>query len=393
MSEPQAAAAPAPTLDQANAATAAARAARLDSAISQALASKLPPAPKAPRAATKAPAAVASPAATDTSSLASSATIEPAAPDADTEHAALGALGLDGAPVVAAEGEPSGEPLESAAGDPAEPGPAVDVDALNALAKKRDLRAVEKALGLEEGVLGATNGEYAALRRRSDEVAAREKVVQDTHDANQGTLIRKFGPTVELLDLAAKGNVQAYALAIERTTGVSIGEFVKHYAANVPQIHPRVLELERENARLRASGEPAPPAPAAAPTVQTAVQKADTYIAAEAKDHPALKLKGGPEEVRAVWLKSFDKASKAFKLTPLQAAAKVVETRRQVAEQESWLLAGKEPPKAPRTRAISRTGASETQPRKTNLTRDQLIERGAAEIRRQKMVDAARSRR
>lgn len=386
MAEQQAAAAQ-PTLTQVNAEFLSSRASRLDSAITKALEAKMPAPPKP-----KAAAPTASP------SAAASGTPAPSAPSpaasetapADAESAALEAVEAEPGAGVPAELEPQGEALE---------GPAVDVAALNALAKKKDLRAIEKQLGLEPGVLGATNADYAAYRRRVDEVETRAKTVETTHESNNQTLINKFGPTVDLLTHAQKGNLQAYAMTIERTTGISIQAFVNHWAKNIQQLDPRTLQLEQENARLRAQGQIVTQdgrveQPAAAPTKEAATTKATAYVTAEAKDHAALKLKGGVDEVRKVWLASFVKATKSFALTPVQAADKVLETRRKERESESWILSGQTKPTPPRTRAISRTGSSETQVRaKTPLTRDQLIERGAEQMRRQKAADARANRR
>lgn len=387
--------APAPqTLNQVNAEFLSNRATRLDGAIAKALESKLP-APKAGKAGSTASRSLSSsaPPSTPASPLSSAPATPPASSpepsaDADTEADALEAIESGADPSVVAADEPQDGAAEAEQS-------AIDLTALTALAKKKDLRAIEKQLGLEDGILGATNGEYAALRNRQREVEAREKAEAATHEQNNRTLISKFGPTVELIDLAAKGNVRAYALALERTTGVTIAEFVKHYAANVQQMDPRVLELERENARLRQSTAPNTPqdSKAAPASAETALAKANTYIGEEVKTHAALKLKGGLDEVRTKWLASFDKRTQAFKLTPQAAADAVVDDRRKLREQESWLLAGKRPPPPPRTRALSRTGASETQPRAQNLTREQLIERGANEYRRQKAADQRAQRR
>lgn len=359
------------------------RASRLDSAISTALASKLPPAPKAKAAP---PRAAASPAATATSQPVSSATTEApaeAAPEADAETAALALAdaGTSADPTPADELASEAPEAEAVGFDPVE---------VNALAKKKDLRAVEKLLGLEEGVLGATNGEYAALRRRQTEVETAAKRNAEQHDSNQATLIAKFGPTVDLIQLASKGDLAAYAATIERTTGIRIAAFVDHWSKNMPRLDPRVLHLEQENARLRGQTAPTapqdtPPAPAADKAAVLA--KVTAYVTQEAKDHPALKLKGGLAEVQEKYLGSWDKTSKSFKLTPQQAAAAVVEDRRRAREQESWILSGKTPPKKPVTRAISRTGAAETQHRPQTLTREQAIEKHAAIIRRQKAAD------
>lgn len=385
--------APAPqTLNQVNAEFLSNRATRLDGAIQKALESKLPD-PKAGRAGSGAsgkPSSSAQPSTPTSSTSSDPAATSASVPtsDADTEAAALAVIEAGADPSVQAADEPQDGAAEAEQ-------TTIDLKAANALAKKKDFRALEKHLGLEEGVLGATNGDYAALRRRTGEVEAREKAEAATHDQNNRTLINKFGPTVELIDLAAKGNVRAYALAIERTTGVTIAEFVKHYAANVQQMDPQVLELQRENARLRAAGQMVNQdgTKAAPTTTEAALTKANTYISDEVKAHPALKLKDGLNEVRTKWLASWDKRTQAFKLTPQAAANAVIEDRRKLVEQESWLLAGKKPPAPPRTRAISRTGASESQPRKQSLTREQLIEKGAAEYRRQKMADQRAMRR
>jgi hypothetical protein len=277
---------------------------------------------------------------------------------------------------------------------------------VSAAATKKDLRALEKALGLEDGVLGSTNGEYAALRRREKEFESTVAERNTTHTKNQQQLINVFGPTVNLIEQAKTGNLMSYARTIEVTTGISIQAFVEHWAKNVHQMNPQALEMQRRLARyetpdgqprqLPAAQEPAPaPAQGAPVTAEAATTKANTYITTEAKDHPALKLKGGLDEVRQVWLQSFDKATKTFKLTPQKAGDAVIAQRRQAHEQEQWILAGKQPPPARRrTTTIARTGASETQPRtQVKLTREQLIEKGAADMRRAKAADAARARR
>jgi hypothetical protein len=379
------------SVPQLNAAFLNERSARLDAAIGQALSTKMPAAP--PKAQKGAPAPV-SPGASGAARSASA----PAAPVASESPTAETLSGGDDAAALAAEaiGDDPGEPAtDGAQEDPAAApeGAAVELDRaeLAALAKKRDLRGIEKLIGLEEGALGATNGEYAALRRRQGEVETRAAEVEQKHEANNQTLIKKFGPVVDLVQHAQGGNLRAYVELIQRTTGVPIALFVQHWSKNMVQVDPQVLELQRKLAKYE--GESAP-APAPAPTTQTpeaAIQKADAYIAEEAKDHPALKLKDGAKEAREKWLAGFDRKTKSFKLSPKAACDAVVAERKAQREQESWLLSGKTPPKRPTTKAISRTGASETQVRKQNLSREELIERGAAMVRRAKAADAART--
>jgi hypothetical protein len=397
------------TLTQVNQEFNQSRATRLDSAITQALNSKLPPAPKAgksgstPGASTSgrspSPPATSGTVASPAPGAPSSSTQQPttASPDTSTPDgdadAALAALG------AGADPDDTGEPaLGEAVEAPAEgQQPAFDVEAVTAAATKKDLRGVEKLLGLPEGILGATNADYAAYRRRCDEVTAREKTVEQTHEANNTKLITKFGPVVDLLGAAGKGNLLAYARTIEVTTGVPIAVFVEHWAKNVRQLPPETLELQRRLSRYESpDGKPlalpeGKQEPAAVATPAVAQAKADAYIAEEAKAHPALKLKDGLKDVRAKWLGSFDPKSKSWKLTPQQAADAVVEDRRKQHEQDQWILSGRTPPVRKRTNTINRTGASETQPRKENISREELILRGAENIRRQKAADARRT--
>lgn len=369
-------------LTQVNAEFLSTRAARLDGAIAKALEAKLPPAPKARPATLATPQraaapAAASPAATDSSSPASSATTEEAAGAVPDELAELGASAAD--PVEA----------EAAEADPGAAAVAPELAELQELGSKADLRALEKKLGLKEGILGVKNGDYAAYRRRCEAVEARAGEVETTHQNNQATLIQKFGPAVDLIQHAQRGNLQAYALTIQRTTGISIEAFIAHFAKNVQQLSPRELALEQENTRLRLSTPPSTPqdtAPAAVPA-EAAVKKANDYLTAEAAGHAALKLKGGLDEVRAKWLASYDKASGSFKLAPKAAADAVVEDRRKLREQEAWVLSGKTPPKVATTRAIPRLGSSQTQPRTQNKTREQLIEEGARAMRAGKAAE------
>jgi hypothetical protein len=376
VSEQQAAAPPAAaqTLNQVNHDFAASRAAKLDAAINTALASRMP-------APVKKPASVPSAAPTNPAPVSAPSQAEPLAQAPDAAPAA------DPDPVDAALGsapEPAPEPTE---GEPQ----AFDAKELTALAKK-DRRALEAKLGLEEGVLGVTNGDYASYRRRVDAVEVKEREVQSTHDSNQSKLIAKFGPAVDLIQHAGRGDMYAFARLIETTSGIPIQVFVDQWAKNNRFIDPRALQQQQ----APAPAAPPPAAPMAAPGDRKAAAqaKADEHIAAEAKGHAALSLKGGAGEVRAKWLASFDKPSNSFRLTPQQAADAVVTERRAALEQEQWLLSGKtKPPAKPVTRSVSRQGASETQPRKQNLSRNELIERGALEIRRQKAADAARTRR
>jgi hypothetical protein len=372
------------TLTQVNADFLNQRASRLDSAITKALASKIeaPKPPKASKGTTPTGTAGTSSTASRSQesppaasgSAAPPAGEEPAAPQSEpaTDETTLGEASADEPQDGAAEAEQT----------------ALDRTELAALAKKKDRRGIEKLIGLPEGALGVGDHEYAAYRRRVDEVEAREATVQATHERNNQTLIAKFGGAVEAIERAQKGDLLAYARSIELTTGIRIATFIEHYAKNVQALDPRILQLEQENARLRNAGqmvtqdgqlEKAAPA-----TPEAARKKAETYVAQEAADHPALKLRDGLKDVRDKWLGSFDKATKGFKLTPKQAADAVVEDRRKAREQEDWVLSGKKPPTKPRTRTVTRQGASETQPRKQNLTREQLIDRAANEWRRQK---------
>lgn len=397
-----------PSLTQINQEFAQQRQSRLDSALTQALSSKLPPSPKGPgtvsasssangaasrggRLTPASPASASQTAAPATSPSAGSASStatedSSAALPTDTGSADPGlvALGLEGVPADA--GAPADGEAQDGAAEAAQP--AVDLGAVGEAAKKKDLRAVEKLLGLDEGVLGATNGEYAALRRR-------QKEVEEAHEKNNSILIQKFGPTSDLLTHASQGDLIAYGRTIEQTTGVPIQVFIEHWVKNIHKLTPQQLHQSRQ--LVAAAQQPqvtqtppdkALPAPAAA---EAATAKANTYLTTEAKDHPAFKLRGGLDEVRAAWLASYDKASRSFKLSPQKAADKVVADRRAAHEQEQWVLSGKTPPPKQRTRTINRTGASETNVRDTApKSRAQLIEEGADNMRRQKQADAAR---
>jgi len=386
------------TPTEANQAFNQARADRLGAAISQALAAKVPAAPKPskggstrPSTAGAAPASSTA-AATDAAAIPASTESSPTQPDDSTP--ASGA-----APSPAELGLDTAEPAEGEPQDGAAEGPESGPDATAAaLGKKRDLRGLEKHLGLPEGHLGTQNGDWASYRRRLGEVEARAQEVEATHASNNATLIGKFGPVVDLIGLAQKGDLQAYAQLVERTTGVRIAQFVDHWSKNMPRLDPRVMQLERENAELKAQRQPAatpePPA-AGAVTADAATQRANTYLSEAAKGHAALSLKGGLDEVRAKWLGSY-KPGKGFGLSPQAAADAVVADRRAQREQEGWVLSGKTPPKRPVTRALPRTGASEARVRerpKVDLSakegRERLIEEGAAMVRRQKARDAA----
>lgn len=344
------------SVSEMNAAHLTARATALDSAIAGALASK--------------GAALLKPA-----KVAAAPVVAPAA-EVPAEESAL-----DAESVEPMEPAPDAPPEEPPAED--EPAPSADLAELTALGKKKDLRALEKKLGLEEGSLGVNNGSWAAYRRRADELSANEGKLANS----ERTLIGKFGPAVDLIQHARNGDLKAYAEAIAATTGISIEAFVEHWSKNVPKLDPRTLELERENARLRGPAKPEPAPEAAKPDIAAATKRADDYITAEAGKHPAFKLEGAKDGVRKLWLNSYDKASQAFGLTPQQAAGEFVKQRKAAYEREQWILSGKTPPPKPRTKALSRSGAGETQVRSENLTREQIIERAAVEWRRQKARD------
>jgi hypothetical protein len=375
------------TLTQVNAEFLNQRAARMDSAITKALASKLE-APKPPKA--SAGSKTGSRPAAPSGASPASATSGSMAPDSDTASTSTpDESSSEPSPTAGAEDADASAPAADEPQDGAEAAEqtALDRPALEALAKKKDRRGIEKLIGLPEGALGVGDHEYAAYRRRVDEVEAREATVQATHERNNQTLISKFGGAVEAIERAQKGDLLAYARSIELTTGIRIATFIEHYAKNVQALDPRILQLEQENTRLRNAGRLVTQdgqieKPAATP--EAARKKAETYVTQEAAEHPALKLRGGLGDVRDKWLSSFDKATQSFKLTPKQAADAVVEDRRKAREQEDWVLSGKKPPTKPRTRTVTRQGASETQPRKQNLTREQLIDRAANEWRRQK---------
>lgn len=383
MAEPQTS-----SLTQINAEFAQAKATRLDTAITKALASKLPPAPKAARG-TAGAAASTAPSGTVTAPLPAPATPtatlgsspEPAHADG-VDPPSAEELGLD--PGVATEPEPQDGAAEGQGGPDPE---------LLALAKRKDLRALEKRLGLEEGILGAANGDFAALRRQQDKVAALRAEVEAKHESNNAALIGKFGPIHDLAEHARKGDLRAYAALVERTTGIRIAAFVQHYSQNIPQMSARELHLEQENARLRGATAPTAASDPSAPvTKEAALTRANAYLQGEAKDHPALLLRGGLDEVRTKWLSAFKNGQPG--LSPKQAADAVVLDRKRAHENEQWILSGKQRPPAPTTKTLSRTGASETQVRKQSpKSREQLITEGAEMVKRQKAADAARQRR
>jgi len=394
------------TVEELNSAHLQERANRLDTAITKALASKVPAPPKAPKAGAppmpRTPAGTFAPASKATSAPAADTTSLPTPAPADGASAgAAGSVGDQDEPTaeepdteVAAEAEPQDEPAEAeqTAFDPKE---------LAALAKKKDLRAIEKKLGLEEGALGATNAEYAAYRRRVEEVESRAAAVEQAHVDNNQKLIDKFGPHYQLCEQAKKGDMRAYAGLIERTTGIPVGKFIALFSQNVQQMSPRELELERENQLFRSRGQMVTEqgqleTQKPVVDVAAATKKANEYLTAEAKDHPAFKLKGGLDDVRAKWLASWDKKTSSFKLTPQAAAAAVVAERKAQLEQEQWILSGKKPAKKPTTNAVPRTGSSETQPRgqlsdDPAIRRQQAIEIHSAQIRRQKAAERARA--
>lgn len=371
------------TLTQVNAEFLSARASRLDSAISAALQGRVeaPPPPKATKGSKTGSQQTAA-------SSPAPATSDSAAPDSDSASTSTpDSSSSEPSPPAGTDDASANEPQDGAA-EAAETG--IDRTELEALAKKRDRRGIERLLGLKEGALGVGDHDYAAYRRRMDEVEAQATTNAETHERNNQTLIQKFGPAVDAIQLAQKGNLIGFARAIELTTGIRIATFVEHWAKNVQQLDPRILQLEQENAQLRArgqivtqDGQVEKPAPVTAEAART---KANTRIQAEAKDHPALKLRGGLDDVRAKWLGSFDKATQAFRLTPKQAADAVLTERRSAHEQEQWVLSGKKPPKQPVTRTVPRQGASETQPRKSTLTREQIIEQHASLMRRGKLA-------
>lgn len=373
---------------------------RLDAAISQALTSRLPPAPKGKGTVAAAPSTSAGTpiAATVPASSSSAAPTEASVADPFAVDPGVAALALEAVPVDTADGSDS--QAQDGAAEALEPG--FDREAVSAAATKKDLRAVEKLLGLDEGVLGATNADYAAYRRRCEAADDRDKALDQKQIQNNDILIRKYGPVADLVTHASKGDLIAYGRTIEQTTGVPIQVFIEHWVKNVRQLPQETLQLQRRLAQYETpDGRPLvtqTPADKAlpAPVDKTAAEtKANTYLTTEAANHPAFKLKGGIDEVRAAWLKSYDKASKAFKLTPKAAADQVVAARKAAYEQEQWVLSGRTPPAKPRTRTLSRTGASEAggAPRGPAKTRDQLIQEGAENIRRQKQADAVRSRR
>lgn len=380
-----------------NSAFAAARAERVSTALTNALQQKAiaPPEksgiPKAKKVSAPAPAA--SPSATPSATPAPSAESSAASADFSVPdiQAALGEVPDAAAPDAGAD-PAAAQDDPAAAEDDGSPAVAPEVAELQELGRKKDLRALEKKLGLEEGSLGVNNGSWKAYRNRLAEVEAKETSVNATHAQNEAALIAKFGTPYQLIESAKKGDLIAYAQSIEHTTGISIGKFIQLWSQNVQAVNPRELELERENLRLRGATQQQQPAAATEPAAATdtpaaaAIAKANTYLTAEAKDHPALKLKGGLDEVRAKWLASFSKAEKKFKLTPKAAADAVVAERKAAREQESWILAGKIPPAAPTTKTLPRRGASETHVPKANMTRNEIIEQAAANWQRQKQA-------
>jgi hypothetical protein len=368
----------------------ASRAATLNSAITTALASKDGGAsqpqgqqPSGSRPAKAAPAAAAAPAAP-------ASTVEPPA-------SGTGAAG----PAEASQPSTDGEGEESQRGGEEPPGappegegdaaPAPELAALTAAGKKKDLRALEKALGLPEGHLGVQNHDYAAYRRRQDELATDQQNLTNA----QNILIERYAPHVKALQLANKGDLRGYADLIQLQTGVGVEDFVKYWSANVQQLPPEVAEFQAEKRRKLQQQSAAPPEtkqePAAdKPTTEQATARADKYISEEAGNHPAFKLEGAKEGVRKIWLASYDKATKGFKLSPQQAANEFVKQRKAAYEREQWILSGKQPPAPARTRTPARRGQAEAKPPSdAPLTREQLIERGAQEWRRQKARDRA----
>lgn len=377
-----------------NSAFASARAERVNTALQNALQQKAltPPAGAIAPKASKGKPAASAPAVAGAAASAAPAPVAAATAPGDggpsiaDVQAALGEPGAEAAAEVATEADaPQGEAATEGEGAESDEGPAPELAELQELGKKKDLRALEKKLGLEEGSLGVNNGSWKAYRNRLAEVEAKEA----QHVKNEEVLVAKYRAPFDLIEHAKKGDLRAYGMTIEQTTGMPIGRFIQLWTSNVQAVDPRTLELERENARLRGQGklveQDGTQTPAAPPAAkQVALDKANTYITSEAPNHPALRLKDGLDSVRAKWLASYDKTSKTFKVTPKAAADAVVAERRAAHEQEQWILSGKTPPKKPTTRALPRAGASEMVPREDTRTRQQKIDDAARKWQQQK---------
>lgn len=360
------------------------RAATLNSAISTALASKDGASPQQPageRSSSKpakgAPAAAAAPAPAPASTP---------APDASSGASAPAAG--DTAADDAAEQPPpdTSELLAQSEDAPADGDTPAALTELQALGKKKDLRALEKKLGLPEGHLGVQNHDYAAYRRRQEELSTGEA---NLHNAQQ-VLIERYAPHVKALQVANKGDLRGYADLIELQTGVKIEEFISYWSKNIQQLPQEVADFAAERRRKLQQGAATPETkqePKTEPvTKEQATARADKYISEEAGNHPAFKLEGAKEGVRKIWLSSYDKSTNGFKLTPQAAANEYVKQRKAQAEREAWILSGKTPPAPARTRTPPRRGQAESQPPR-QLSREELIEQGARRWREQKARD------
>ena len=366
------------------------RADRLNVALQTALASKDKPTQKPGSAGSTATAKPSKPAAgkatAQTAPAAESVSIAPAADES-------GDAAEEPATATSAPDDSQSDDDSTGADDDSDNSQALapELQPLAELGKKKDLRALEKALGLPEGHLGVKNGDYAAYRRRESEVTEREQAVV----TNEHKLIQRFGPPAALIEKANAGDLRAYADLIEKTTSVPIDTFVEFWVKNVTKLDPETIRLRRENEELRRGRAPEKQdeQKPVKVTAESAAASADKYIQEEAGNHPAFKLEGAKEGVRKIWLASLNPKTKGFNLTPQQAASEFVKQRRAQIERESWITAGNKPPQTPRTRTRSRQGAGHTRAPSTPPTREQLIERGAAAWRAQKQRDdAARGR-
>lgn len=350
------------------------RATALNSAIQTALSSKDAPTPKPSKDARPAPGGAPTPPKAKPST-GSQTTIVPSivAPADPSPEESTSTIADD-----AATGLETDAPSDDAAPEPEPAHP--DVEELQAIGKKRDLRALELKLGLPEGHLGVNNGTWAAYRKRADELAA----ATTQHEQNESTLVQRYAPIVEAIQSARKGDLRAYANAIAKTTGVTVEQFIAYWSKNVQSIDTTGHTVQ----------EPAPkqlpPAEDQSAKREAAIVRVDKYLTEEAGNHPAFKLQGAQEGVRKIYLASYDKATRGFKLTAQAAASQYVAERRAAHENENWILSGKKRPKAATTQTLSRSKAADAQPRDQPMSRDQAIEHHAAIIRRQKAREAVK---
>jgi hypothetical protein len=232
---------------------------------------------------------------------------------------------------------------------------------------------------------------FAALRRKEGEFAgkvneARADLANRLQEAKnaEANLRRDWGPTKLIEDAAQKGDVVATIEQVAKRMQVAPDELVRAYVKGLKELpreaRDRLARLEEQQpARAPQPVQQQQPAGPTPQQQQAAVQRAVAELGDHLSGHAVAKLSNYGQRVFAEIKAQY--AKDRTKLTPEQAADRVIAKRKREVESDLWLVEGGERPATPRPAATPpKRRLRGAQTPETNLSGQQLRDAALAKF-------------